>query len=988
MTIDDLTRRLRAWLDRYDAEHDPATVLAPAALADALALGETIGDHVTEHAEAAAAVGLLHWYRYLLLPEPDDRPDLDEAIAVFRQVQRSRPDLVPDAVREALAPANIPCPDNDPWTLMGGDLIGEYEANGDRNTLDTAIAAFRLALAHMLPDDHRAQLATLLRLGSALLLDGESTGSPSVLDEAVDVFRKSLDLGDRDRSPGLTGLMAALYLRYRRHGRSNDLDEIIEVGYEAAGSVPQDDPERFRLLSLLAIAHHARFQYTGESYELDRAIDAGANAVANTDEDHSELAGRLSNLGIALRARYERTGDVEDLETAIDVTRRAVHATPTDHPDLPRHLSNLGIALRARYERTGDVEDLETAIDVTRRAVHATPTDHPDLPRHLSNLGIALRARYERTGDVEDLETAIDVTRRAVHATPTDHPDRTGALLNLGGTLLANGESCGDRELLTEAVRVLRAASNTTVVGSPMRALVTTYLGRAAAAVGDWQLAVEVFDIAIDAVDQMVWHGADRDDSEFHLAKFSGLASDAAACALNAGDPSRAVELWEHGRGVLLTQSLDLSTNLTELARRAPHLAARFATLRDRLGGLGPQGNDDPSSSPEQPERVARREWNDVVEAIRGLPGFEGFLRRMTTADLLDAAAAGPVVLLNVSRYRSDALALTSDGVSVIRLPEVNPEKVELRLATLDAAVTWGGSRHQEDRLLDEVLGWLWDTVARPVLDGIGLTSRRAPGDDLPRLWWCPSGTLSFLPLHMAGYHDAPAGDVPTTVPDLVVSSYTPTIRALVHARRQRAGKTRAPHVLAVATSHAPGVPDLPAARSEAAALGDMFPASAVVLADADATRDAVLAAIPQGTIAHFACHGITDPVSPSSSGLLLADQMLTVRDLAELRLEDAELAYLSACDTASPDPRLADEAIHVATAFQLTGFRHVIATLWPLTDNAAKLIAEQFYKHLNQNGRPTPDCAAFALHAATRTLQARRPGSRRWWMSMIHVGP
>jgi hypothetical protein len=40
-------------------------------------------DDALENAEAAAVVGLLHWYRFLLLPEPDDRHDLDEALGLL-----------------------------------------------------------------------------------------------------------------------------------------------------------------------------------------------------------------------------------------------------------------------------------------------------------------------------------------------------------------------------------------------------------------------------------------------------------------------------------------------------------------------------------------------------------------------------------------------------------------------------------------------------------------------------------------------------------------------------------------------------------------------------------------------------------------------------------------------------------------------------------------------------------------------------------------
>ena len=44
----------------------------------------------------------------------------------------------------------------------------------------------------------------------------------------------------------------------------------------------------------------------------------------------------------------------------------------------------------------------------------------------------------------------------------------------------------------------------------------------------------------------------------------------------------------------------------------------------------------------------------------------------------------------------------------------------------------------------------------------------------LPRIWWCPTGPLAFLPLHAAGLHDS---DEPgTKIFDYVVSSYLPTI--------------------------------------------------------------------------------------------------------------------------------------------------------------------------------------------------------------------
>src|ERR1700749_2538392 len=51
--------------------------------------------------------------------------------------------------------------------------------------------------------------------------------------------------------------------------------------------------------------------------------------------------------------------------------------------------------------------------------------------------------------------------------------------------------------------------------------------------------------------------------------------------------------------------------------------------------------------------------------------------------------------------------------------------------------------------------------------------------ENKPRLWWCPTGILSFLPLHAAGLYSrgAPPG---SKLSDFVVSSYIPTLSSLI----------------------------------------------------------------------------------------------------------------------------------------------------------------------------------------------------------------
>jgi hypothetical protein len=81
-----------------------------------------------------------------------------------------------------------------------------------------------------------------------------------------------------------------------------------------------------------------------------------------------------------------------------------------------------------------------------------------------------------------------------------------------------------------------------------------------------------------------------------------------------------------------------------------------------------------------------------------------------------------------------------------------------------------------------DVLGWLWDAAAEPVLARLGHTGDRKSGDPWPRVWWCPTGPLSVLPIHAAGHHPryrTTATRNTDCVLDRVISSYTPTLTAL-----------------------------------------------------------------------------------------------------------------------------------------------------------------------------------------------------------------
>jgi hypothetical protein len=907
-----------------------------------------------------------------------------------------------DTYQQAVAAASADDPERAGFlSNLGYALRTRFERLGRLTDLDTAIELGNQAVAAT-PSGHPDRAAFLLNLGLALGSRYERTGELSTLKANVDALEQAVAASpaeDPDRPRMLSALGAALSARYTRTGALADLDAAAEAAEQAANATPADHPDHALDLFTLGSALAVRYERTGELADLDTAIDCERQAVAATPADRSDRADYLAALGDSLGMRYHATGMLADLDASIDCGRQAVDATPADHPRLPMRLSNLAIQQRHRCEQTGAVADVDAAIELVRQALDAIPADHPDRALFLSNLGNTLGTRFERLGVRADLDAAIDAGREAV-AAAADVPSRAMFLINLAASLNIRHERTGVPEDLTAAIEAFRAAAAVELASPRLRASAAAAWGRAAAAGQRWSEAVQGYEEAIGLVGRVVPRGLTRADQERLLTELGTLGPDAAACCLHAGQPGRAVELFEYGRGILLGQALDSRTDLTALIQRHQQLAQRFTDLARELdrddggsGGAGPAELSNAAGTAHR-RREAMDAFDRVIDEIRSQPGFEGFLRPPALAELAAAAASGTLALVNVSRFGSDALLLAGGAASpaVVPLPGLSPDAVRQEVVDFLGALDtiFSGRGPAGEAALIGILSWLWDQIVRPILDQLNIHGPPAEGQAWPRLWWCPSGLLSFLPLHAAGRHETRFDPVPLTVIDRVVSSYIPTIRALMRARRPRGGAEggrlqTGDRVLAVVMPHTPAERDLPGAQEEAACLQRRFSDQVTVLSGPDATHDKVLTQLSAVGRAHFACHGYSDLTNPSSSHLLLHDHQtrpLTVVDVARLNLDDADLAFLSACSTAQPGTRLTDEAIQLASAFQLAGYRHVIGTLWPIGDQQAVDLADAIYAIVVETGDP-----ARATHTATRKLRNRWAHQASAWASHIHVG-
>ena len=493
-------------------------------------------------------------------------------------------------------------------------------------------------------------------------------------------------------------------------------------------------------------------------------------------------------------AGSRRDGRRSDVDRAIELLESGIALIPAGHPEYPGALSNLGLALELRAGITRRPADLERAIEIMQRALAALPNDHPDRAGVLSNLARAAQGRFALTENPAELAPAIEWAAVASEKIPADHPSRSRLLFELGLSHLGRAIPAGDAAGLAAAESAFRDAARVSTAPAGQRADAAASWGAAAAERGDWPSAVAGFSAAIELMAVALPRSLSHGYRQQLLQQLSGVGSAAAACCLQLGQVDRAIELWEQGRGILLGQVLDLRTDMTRLAEAHPRLAAEFTALRAGLDtDVVPPPGDGGKATRDAPVTRLRElatRFDQLVALIRSTPGFDRFLLPPALRDLLAAAKHGPVVLLNVSEYRSDALLLTSGGPVVVPLPEVTPEVVHERMMNMLIALLQhrscecGPDAHAEDeRNLADVLDWLWRAIAVPVLSRLDLAESAEP-HAWPRIWWCPSGELSLFPLHAAGRHGTRTDPVPQTVLDRVVSSYTPSVRALLHARR------------------------------------------------------------------------------------------------------------------------------------------------------------------------------------------------------------
>lgn len=665
-------------------------------------------------------------------------------------------------------------------------------------------------------------------------------------------------------------------------------------------------------------------------------------------------------------------------------------------------MSNLGTTLLKCFDKFDNLNDLDNSISVFDQAMELAPGDHPHKSSCLSNLGSALSKHFERQYHLNDINRSIQVLEEALHITPVGHPNRGNVLHNLGSSQFQRYKSTSSIIDVESAIQNLSAAATSKTIAASHRFFAASTWADAARAIKNDQSRFEAYGVAIELLPELAWLGLSVSDRHGHLLEAGHVVREAAAAALSVSQYATAVEWLEQGRSIIWGQKLQLCTPLDDLERDCPELAIKLKQISRQLESLSSE--DSNNLVVQQSHDLAHRR-EELLKTIRTKEGFHNFLKPKVLSELLPAATGGPVIIVNASSDRCDSLILLSDSDDIVHIPlDQFSYKKALQLAETLAMLLKSKNKLREadpdrgmrlalqhqgqkdpEAIFETVLSQLWVSIVKPILDGIAIINPSDITSELTHINWCLTGPLSFLPMHAAGLYSEENFGLGNKLSDFAVSSYSPSLISLLNGHRSGKGKEKTNQVLAVAL---PAESRLPGAGIEIEKLKvhiKHFPL--LELLESKATVEAVTAGLKESSWVHFACHGIQDISNPTESALLLADHsQLTLSTISNFLLPHAQIVFLSACQTATGDKDLAEEAVHLAAGMLFAGFRGTIGTMWSISDHEAPEVADSVYAHIFKDSDPDAKQAAYALHVAIRKLQEK--GSSYFsWVPFIHLG-
>ena len=783
--------------------------------------------------------------------------------------------------------------------------------------------------------------------------------------------------------------------------REPEYSEALIARLRAESSSPSLD-ERLRLAFTSSLVTQTGIR--SREYSLDEGLQEGSSymsQIVNTSSSSSlaESAEDLTWLE-AVRETYSAT----DIQQKIEHLEQLLSITPPGTKGYVKCLGHLEEWYGSKFRRTNDILDLEEAIRYSRLSLDAVPVGDPWRVKPLASIRNILLLAFKKTKKISYLNESIMVgydmleleTAQQTHFPVTDR---------LVSSLLIRERLLGQVEDRHEAIRLISSVIDDQNAQVPDRFRLSCQWAALARSIGH-PTTLAAYKTAMSLMHKSFSFAPTVSVQHTRLVAMGEYCQkmplDYASYQIHLGQFEEAVETLEQGRALLWSEMRGLRTPVIQVIEDSD-LAKRFAEINQELETLTIAVT--PSGRPETEDGVQREkdgtdpfgrlltkrkklveERDALISQIQSRPGLEGFLGAPSFDTLRSAASRGPVIIINHCFYRSDIMIIFHNSLPCsiptsetffARAQKLRDELIEARKKGLDSV------EYQDS--LCSVLKGLYELVGEPVIKRL----RVLGVPEQSRIWWCPTSVFCSLPLHAMGPIPSIKGRERYFL-DLYIPSYTPSLSALIESRQANVRMPKRPSLLLVAQ------PDdlLPGVNGEINVIRRALKARLTVasLVSGEATPTSVLDGLRGSRFAHFACHGVLEAGKPFDASFKLhGGSRLTLLDIVQSRLPDAEFAFLSCCHAAEiTEYSVADEALHLTAAMQYCGFRSVVGTMWEMADVDGRDLAKTFYKSLfsgQETGVPYYERSAGALRDATQRLREKRGITLERWVNFVHYG-
>lgn len=763
-----------------------------------------------------------------------------------------------------------------------------------------------------------------------------------------------IDLRDGDQENSIEKLERALALYQQLNGQGSHYNFYLAGVYAALGKVYPEIGEYARALLYL-----------------NKAL-----SIATVSFDQDTIANILNSIGYLYMEQEDYAQAKEHFDRSLKI-----YLKQDNKVEASRVLLNLGVI----EQRQAHYEEALTQFKLSLQAAKATQINDVQIAAG-EGIGVVLTAKKDFVGAQQILNESLTLARQTKSRT------REIELLWRSAETSYDMGNYAQAVAHAESARTLARALRL----PKLSYLATTTLGQSYAAQQKLELATQTLKQAVDQLEAMRDQVAGSEvESQRFLENKVGSYHSLVELFIKQDKPIDALLFAEGAKGRVLLDVFnggraDLANalipsekaELQRLNRKISEINHRIATNKGSAHSLYQQLD------------IARLRYQSFYDALYvtypNLKVRSGRTASLTEADITQLTLRGDTAYLEYVASPKAVQLFVLTPRSAGGSPELKVYPIAIKPAELSERVAHFhqrlAGRHPDYANLARELYTLLIGPAAQQLQGIRT------------ICIVPDGFLWNLPYQALMPHDNRY-----LIEDYGLY-YAPSLSVLLEMTKEKSKKEQREASLIAFGNPVIGKDEqrneelcpLPEAETEVATIAKTFrPNFNKVLIGREASEKTFRVLAPTYSTVHVATHGVFDNRHPLYSHLLLTktqgdaenDGLLEAREIMNLKL-NADLAVLSACETANGRISPGEGVIGMSWAFFVAGTRSMLVSQWKVNSASTSELMATFYQSLNSTGNVASGKKAGSLQRAILRLMAddryRHPF---YWAGFISIG-